>query len=81
MGTNRALLSWNSRKKFWPARLPGRQYLVLNITPGVEDLAYKFATALGIGLLIGAERERRKGRAPRAATSCLDLDLRCNRSL
>ena len=32
--------------------------------PGTSDiyaLAYKFAAALGIGLLIGAERERRKG--------------------
>jgi uncharacterized membrane protein (DUF4010 family) len=37
---------------------------VLNIIPGTEDLAYKFATALGIGLLIGAERERRKGEGP-----------------
>ena len=37
---------------------------MLNITPGTEDLAYKFATALGIGLLIGAERERRKGEGP-----------------
>ena len=37
---------------------------MLNITPGVDDLAYKFATALGIGLLIGAERERRKGEGP-----------------
>lgn len=32
--------------------------------PGVYDLAYRFATALGIGLLIGAERERRKGGGP-----------------
>ena len=37
---------------------------MLNITPGVDDLAYRFATALGIGLLIGAERERRKGEGP-----------------
>src|SRR5665811_67612 len=29
--------------------------------PGVYDLAYRFAAAVGIGLLIGAERERRKG--------------------
>ena len=28
---------------------------------GFTELAYNFATALGIGLLIGAERERRKG--------------------
>ena len=33
-------------------------------TPSIYDLAYKFATALGIGLLIGAERERRKGEGP-----------------
>ena len=32
--------------------------------PGVYDLAYRFAAALGIGLLIGAERERRKGEGP-----------------
>jgi uncharacterized membrane protein (DUF4010 family) len=32
--------------------------------PGVYDLAYRFASALGIGLLIGAERERRKGEGP-----------------
>jgi uncharacterized membrane protein (DUF4010 family) len=35
--------------------------------PSVQDiytLAYKFAAALGIGLLIGAERERRKGQGP-----------------
>lgn len=37
---------------------------LMNITPGVYDLAYKFAVALGIGLLIGAERERRKGEGP-----------------
>ncbi len=36
----------------------------MNMTPGVYDLAYKFAAALGIGLLIGAERERRKGEGP-----------------
>jgi uncharacterized membrane protein (DUF4010 family) len=35
--------------------------------PGTSDiyaLPYKFAAALGIGLLIGAERERRKGEGP-----------------
>ena len=32
--------------------------------PGIYDLAYKFAAALGIGLLIGAERERRRGEGP-----------------
>jgi len=35
--------------------------------PGTREiytLAYKFAAALGIGLLIGAERERRKGEGP-----------------
>jgi uncharacterized membrane protein (DUF4010 family) len=32
--------------------------------PFTYDLAYKLATALGIGLLIGAERERRKGEGP-----------------
>lgn len=37
---------------------------MVNITPGIEELAYKFATAVGIGLLIGAERERRKGEGP-----------------
>ena len=31
---------------------------MMNIIPGVYDLAYKFAAVLGIGLLIGAERER-----------------------
>ena len=36
----------------------------MNITPGLDDLTYKFATAVGIGLLIGAERERRKGEGP-----------------
>jgi len=33
-------------------------------TPEIYTLAYKFAAALGIGLLIGAERERRKGEGP-----------------
>jgi uncharacterized membrane protein (DUF4010 family) len=33
-------------------------------TPDIYTLAYKFAAALGIGLLIGAERERRKGEGP-----------------
>ena len=28
----------------------------MNITSGVDDLASKFAAAIGIGLLIGAER-------------------------
>ena len=37
---------------------------MVNLTPGIDDLAYKLATALGIGLLIGAERERRKGEGP-----------------
>lgn len=35
--------------------------------PGTSDiyaLSYRFAAALGIGLLIGAERERRKGEGP-----------------
>jgi uncharacterized membrane protein YhiD involved in acid resistance len=32
--------------------------------PSIYGLAYKFAAALGIGLLIGAERERRKGEGP-----------------
>src|SRR5215831_8042304 len=32
--------------------------------PDIYTLAYKFAAALGIGLLIGAERERRKGEGP-----------------
>jgi hypothetical protein len=32
--------------------------------PGIYDLAFRFAAALGIGLLIGAERERRKGEGP-----------------
>jgi uncharacterized membrane protein (DUF4010 family) len=36
----------------------------VNITSSVGDLAYKFATAIGISLLIGAERERRKGEDP-----------------
>jgi len=34
------------------------------VTSDISTLAYKFATALGIGLLIGAERERRKGEGP-----------------
>ncbi len=33
-------------------------------TPGIYDLAPKFAAALGIGLLIGSERERHKGEGP-----------------
>jgi uncharacterized membrane protein (DUF4010 family) len=36
----------------------------MNFPSSVDDLAYKFAAALGIGLLIGAERERRKGEGP-----------------
>jgi hypothetical protein len=32
--------------------------------PGIYDLVFRFAAALGIGLLIGAERERRKGEGP-----------------
>ena len=32
--------------------------------PAFYFLAYKFAAVLGIGLLIGAERERRKGEGP-----------------
>jgi uncharacterized membrane protein (DUF4010 family) len=36
----------------------------VNTTAGIDDLAYKFAAAVGIGLLIGAERERRKGEGP-----------------
>lgn len=32
---------------------------------GAEQLAVRFATAIGIGLLIGAERERRMGDGPR----------------
>jgi hypothetical protein len=45
------------------AGVPSRKCLAMNIPsmPGVYDLAYRFAAALGIGLLIGAERERRKG--------------------
>src|ERR1035441_805355 len=48
------------------AGLPSRKCLVMNFPfmPGVYDLAYRFAAALGIGLLIGAERERRKGEGP-----------------
>src|SRR5215831_17945943 len=40
--------------------------------PGMPDIytvAYKFAAALGIGLLIGAERERRKGVGPSRSTA------------
>ena len=33
-------------------------------TSDIYTLAYKFAAALGVGLLIGAERERRKGEGP-----------------
>jgi uncharacterized membrane protein (DUF4010 family) len=38
----------------------------MNVSGTLEiyTLAYKFAAALGIGLLIGAERERRKGEGP-----------------
>lgn len=43
--------------------LADNKYL-MNITPGVYDLAYKFAAVLGIGMLIGGERERRKGEGP-----------------
>ena len=32
--------------------------------PGIYDLVFRFAAALGIGLLIGAERERRKREGP-----------------
>src|SRR5579864_621293 len=32
--------------------------------PGMYELVFRFAAALGIGLLIGAERERRKGEGP-----------------
>ena len=48
------------------AGLPSRKCLAMNIPsmPDVYDLAYRFAAALGIGLLIGAERERRKGEGP-----------------
>lgn len=48
------------------AGLPSRKCLAMNIPsmPGVYDLAYRFAASLGIGLLIGAERERRKGEGP-----------------
>src|SRR5512133_3074453 len=48
------------------AGLPSRKCLAMNIPslPGLYDLAYRFAAALGIGLLIGAERERRKGEGP-----------------
>src|ERR1022692_4175683 len=48
------------------AGLPSRKCLAMNIPsmPGVYELAYRFAAALGIGLLIGAERERRKGEGP-----------------
>jgi len=34
------------------------------VSPGTEVLAVRLAVALGIGLLIGAERERRKGVGP-----------------
>ena len=34
--------------------------------PGIYDLVFRLAAALGIGLLIGAERERRKGGVRRA---------------
>lgn len=34
------------------------------LTPAIYDLTWRFAAALGIGLLIGAERERRKGEGP-----------------
>ena len=48
------------------AGLPRRKCLAMNVPsmPGVYDLACRFAAALGIGLLIGAERERRKGEGP-----------------
>jgi uncharacterized membrane protein YhiD involved in acid resistance len=32
--------------------------------PGLDDVIANLAVALGIGLLIGAERERRKGTGP-----------------
>ncbi len=48
------------------AGLPSRKCSAMNIPsmPGIYDFAYRFAAALGIGLLIGAERERRKGEGP-----------------
>ncbi len=39
------------------------------MTPGAETLALRLAVALGIGLLIGAERERRKGVGPNRAAA------------
>lgn len=36
----------------------------ISSTSDIYTLSYEFATALGIGLLIGAERERRKGEGP-----------------
>lgn len=36
----------------------------ISSTSDIYTLAYKFAASLGIGLLIGAERERRKGEGP-----------------
>jgi uncharacterized membrane protein (DUF4010 family) len=40
---------------------------VVYLAPNIDDLAYNLAAALGIGLLIGAERERRKGEGPARA--------------
>ncbi len=39
------------------------------MSPGIEALAVRLAVALGIGLLIGAERERRKGVGPGRAAA------------
>src|SRR5579884_2406459 len=35
--------------------------------PAVDPMLFRFAVALGVGLLIGAERERRKGEGPSRA--------------
>src|ERR1700746_2601822 len=39
--------------------------------PGLDPLILSFAVALGIGLLIGTERERRKGEGPERAPAGL----------